>query len=380
MARGSYIGGVEKSLMQFLRFLVEERHEVDLYLWTLPGKLFGNIPKEVNVLSPGKFPQSIKECTPKTFLPFVIYRLSTVRTGSYKLWSRAIGRLLPKKYDIAVSFSDNDYSRYCVIDNVEARKKIQFFHHGIYDRNLKETSQDEKYFPAYDKVVTVSGSNRDMLIEKFPGLRGKIEVINNLIDIEGIRHLATEIPDSLKEDMTKYKDILKLCTVGRLSIEKGTDLAIETARELKRRGVDFRWYFLGSETDKGLIDSLQIEDDILEKCTFTGELVNPYPYIANCDIYVHPSKIESECIVIKEAALLNKDMVVSDIPSMREVAGDLSSCRLTPRTPESMADGIISLSRSIPGRSVNGEIIEARNSETKRRLRALLSVPTNKKS
>lgn len=367
------MGGVEKSLMQFLKFLVEEKHEVDLYLWTLPGILFGEIPPEVKILSPGKFPQSIKECSLKNFIPFLLYRISTLRTGSYKLWSNAIGRLLPDTYDIAISFSDNDYSRYCVIDNVDAHKKIQFYHHGCYSGDEKTAAQDAKYFSAYDNLVTVSETNLDMLNKRFPALKGRIRVINNLIDISKIRRLAKEIPAELSDDLARHKDVLKLCTIGRLSRDKGTDLAFAVAQDLRKRGIDFRWYFVGEEAEKGMVDLFRTDKEIYERCVFTGVCKNPYAYLDACDIYVHPSRIEAECLVLKEAVLLKKRMVVSDIPSISEIVKGLSSCSICRLTVESMIDGLMEQSGQLSIPVQNDDRIESRNLETFRRLRDLLS-------
>lgn len=367
------MGGVEKSLMQFLRFLVEEKHEVYLYLWTLPGILFCEIPPEVNILSPGKYPQSIKECNISNFHRFIIYRLSTLLTGSYKLWSKIIGKLLPFTFDVAISYSDNDYSRYCVIDNIEAKKKIQFFHHGCYDHDIRGAAQDAEYFSAYDSLVTVSDANRDMLLRRFPNLGEKIKVIHNLINIDEIIRLADLPPEKNIEDIEPDKGILILCTVGRLSEEKGTDLAYYIMKELIRRGVDFRWFFIGEEYDKGITDIFRQDSEILKRCVFTGVCKNPYPYIKACDIYVHPSRIESECLVIKEAMVLNKRVVGSTIPAIEEILDGLPGSSVADLTPSAFSDAIIDLSSRLNETMVCNRRIVARNEASVSRLRDLLS-------
>ncbi|MCW5198038.1 glycosyltransferase [Clostridium perfringens] len=49
-----------------------------------------------------------------------------------------------------------------------------------------------------------------------------------------------------------------------------------------------------------------------------GSKSNPYPYIKSCDIYVQPSIWEGFGITVSEAKILNKPIVVSDIPEFIE--------------------------------------------------------------
>ena len=50
MSFGSDAGGIEKSLIEFLKFLISEGHDVSLYLWRKPGILYEQIPKEVKII------------------------------------------------------------------------------------------------------------------------------------------------------------------------------------------------------------------------------------------------------------------------------------------------------------------------------------------
>ena len=47
---GTEIGGIEKSLIDFLKYLDTRKCQVDLLLWKPAGPLFMQIPKSVNVL------------------------------------------------------------------------------------------------------------------------------------------------------------------------------------------------------------------------------------------------------------------------------------------------------------------------------------------
>jgi glycosyltransferase involved in cell wall biosynthesis len=109
-----------------------------------------------------------------------------------------------------------------------------------------------------------------------------------------------------------------LCTCGRLSKEKGFDLAVKTAHVLKENGVSFHWYFVGDGPERGNVEYLIGEYKLDNYITITGMLDNPYPYIAGCDIYVQTSYEESYGLTIKEALILRRAVV-----STNTIGGEL---------------------------------------------------------
>ena len=55
---GSDAGGIEKSLIEFLRFLVDKGYDIDLCLWRSPGVLFSQIPEQVQIISSDGYGQA----------------------------------------------------------------------------------------------------------------------------------------------------------------------------------------------------------------------------------------------------------------------------------------------------------------------------------
>ena len=56
--------------------------------------------------------------------------------------------------------------------------------------------------------------------------------------------------------------------------------------------------------------------------TFLGPSDNPYPYIKNCDIYVHPSRYEGKSIVVREAQMLCKPVIITNYSTARSQIND----------------------------------------------------------
>lgn len=313
---GTNIGGIERSLIQFLRFLAHEDCSVDLVLWKKPGELFSRIPSEVNILpspAPGGW--------------------SSLRTekGDIKKKATQVGRILQYKadkrkgcawkhfppiegeYDIAISYCQNGYSPYYVIDKVVAKKHILFFHHGSYNADLSQYKRDKSYYQQYDQIITVSEANKRMLSGHFPELAERIAVVHNLIDVDKIRKMADK---PLNE--AGVKDLCKIVTVGRLSVEKGQLFALEVARELTALQFQFQWLFVGDGPEKEHCINKAVELGLSDCCRFIGTRENPYPYIKHADIYVQSSHVEADPVTIQEALVLFKPIVASDIPAMRE--------------------------------------------------------------
>ena len=63
------------------------------------------------------------------------------------------------------------------------------------------------------------------------------------MNIDKIRSKAQEVT------IEKTAGIEYLCTCGRISPEKGYDIAIKTAQILKNKGYSFIWYFVGNGPD-----------------------------------------------------------------------------------------------------------------------------------
>lgn len=305
------LGGIEKSLICFLRFLTEEKCEVDLMLWKKRGELLAKIPSEVTMIdspSPGSFRNILKTKNIFKFGQYLKLKHYTRKQIPWKSFP-----CIHKEYDIAISFSQDGYSPYYVIDNVIARKKFMWYHHGAYEKSGADLQRDQKYYQLFSKIITVSNANKSMLIEKIEGISEKICVIPNLLDSE-------EILNSALEPCNFFNGFggCKITTVGRVVKEKGQLFALDVAACLKARGFIFKWCFVGNGNEMTecieKVKSLGLESN----CFFVGESHNPYPCIYASDLYVQPSFVESEAISIREALILNKMILASDIPAIRE--------------------------------------------------------------
>ena len=334
---GTELGGVEKSLIEFLRFLSKEDCTVDLVLWKKRGPLFSQIPNNINIienLSPGSINQ-IKSLPlakrPLRLLYYIIFKLFGLFSIAWKCVPS-----LKTEYDIAISYCHNGYSPYYVIDKVKSEKKYLFYHHGSYEKDNKAKRIDKKYYDKYDKLITVSTANKLMLSTHFPELSNKISVINNLLNETAIIQKANE-----KCETFGNFEGCKICTVGRLSEEKGQLFALEVAHCLKSKEFNFKWIFVGDGPDKNLCEEKINQYGLNDCCLLIGAKTNPYPYVSDADLYLQPSLVESEGIAVIEALVLNKFIIATDIPAVREVLCNGNFGCLCDFNPNLIADKII---------------------------------------
>ena len=148
---------------------------------------------------------------------------------------------------------------------------------------------------------------------------------------------------SLEKSNIKKDHGLNLVTVGRLTIQKGYDIAIDAARILKEKNLIFKWYFIGEGPERikleKMIEEYYLQDNVILK----GMQINPYKYINDADIYVQTSRFEGYCITLAEARMLDKPIVTTDFDVVHDQIKHEENGLIVEMNPESIVDAIIKL-------------------------------------
>jgi len=311
------IGGIQKSLIDFLKYLVGLGYEIDLVLWQKGGVLREKIPTSVTIIE-REYVHTWKDVLKEKNL-FKKVKLLAAYLG-FNFYAKIIKKpwlfyaKMKQHYNIIIAYCQNGYPRFYAIDNVSGDKKYLWYHHGSYDKTGEHYKLDKKYFGKFNRLVTVSSANKQMLAEHFPEFKDKFFVVPNIINVNEIILNSKE----KVSDFNKTDGIFNFVTVSRFSKEKGIDLAIEIAAQLKKEGVKFRWYFIGEGATflemKKMIKQKNLEDI----CLLLGSKENPYPYIKLADLFIQTSLVESQSITIYEALVLKKIIVATNLPALNE--------------------------------------------------------------
>ena len=217
---------------------------------------------------------------------------------------------------------------------LKAKKRFVFFRSSV-DLHHEENIE---LFPKYDGIIAVSQGVKDMLCSSYGNIEDKVYVLENYVDAEQI---ITKANETLPNETYLPANKLILCTCGRFSEEKGFDLAVESANILKKKGIDFIWYFIGDGVLRNSLEKQISEYSLDENIIITGDVDNPFPYIKMCDIYIQPSYHESYGRTIKEAIILGKPIVSTDTVGAHTLLDNTEFGEIVDISAEALAQGII---------------------------------------
>lgn len=138
------------------------------------------------------------------------------------------------------------------------------------------------------------------------------------------------------------KDKLVICSVGRLSQDKGSFELLEAFGRLAKEREDIALMMIG-DTEGGIPDNL-ISATKHNRVIFTGYTYEVYKYMAVCDVLVHPSYREGFSMVIQEAMAMQLAVVTTDIPGPSEVIEDgVTGILVQPRDSDSLYEGLVQM-------------------------------------
>ena len=341
-------GGAEKSLVNLLNELPEDKYRVDLLIFQQREGFASQVPGWVNVLeTPGEIHRLYGRLGSRWKYPLVrlagtaVSRL--VRKGKkaqkafrWKWFYRPKIKNLPGHYDVAVAYVGAEIMYY-IRDCVSADKKLVWIHND-YRAAAYSKKDDAPYFEDMDEIVSVSQQCVDVLKEEFPEHAVRMHYIENITSSAVIRSMAEVYAPA------EYgKDRINILSVGRLWPQKGFDMAVEAAAILKQRGLNFCWYIIGIGSLEGdlrrQISALSLDKEFV----LLGARSNPYPYIKACDLLVQPSRYEGKSVVLDEAKILCRPIVATAYPTVADQIADGKEGLVCAMSPEGIADGIMKM-------------------------------------
>ena len=342
------IGGSQKSLVNALCALDYDQYDVTLYVRENKTELISELPANVKVIVNTN--KRRYEYTPYTLFLYFLTRLFGLigknnlanqldtksrdyivkRKTNYE--KKHYKEILNQKYDIAISYLQG-YTCKFTYDCVTADRMICFYH------NSTDVLPDihKEYLNRFDSIVVIAEETKDFLSKRYPEIIERILVVKNLINIEDVRE------KSKKKTINRENGITYLCTCGRMSPEKGYDLAIDTASLLKKQNYNFRWFFVGDGPEMSKLKKETEEHSFSEIILFLGSQENPYPWIAQCDIYIQPSYEEAQGLTMMEAQILHRPIVSTRTVGAKTIISDYRTGLLCDINAEALSDGIARL-------------------------------------
>lgn len=349
------VGGVERSLISLLENFDYFNNKVDLMLYRHSGDFMNLLADKHELLSEVKeyatYRKSIKEILKDKLYMLAITRilanLNSRIIGKIKnideigyiqmqrMWKYALPLLpkLNKEYDVAISYL---WPHYFVSEKVQAKRKIAWVHTD-YSTIETDIDMDLKMWNKFNYIIAVSEECKNAFLKKYPSLKNKVKVMENITSPDFIRGMASEnIEGNIKNDNS-----FKLVSVARLSYAKGIDNAVRALRLLHNRGLtNIKWYVVGYGGDEEIIRNLIKENNLEDSFILLGKKINPYPYINVADIYVQPSRYEGKAVTVGEAQILGKPVVITNYTTAKSQVRDNVDGYVCKLSIEGIAEGI----------------------------------------
>lgn len=334
-------GGIEKSLIEVLNILDYSKYNVELYLRSNDLALLTYLNKNVRLTVNDT---SQKESLYVKQLSFVSDALDKLGLKYYskktfEFYKRKYVDSIEKRqkkyfnyeYDVVVCYSQG-YTARLVSNIVNAKKRICFFHEST-DQYHKINSKSFSYF---DSIYTVNSKVTDVLKQCYPNYSHKFRTGFNYLNFEEVKRLSEDVVDLPAAKKT-------LCTVGRFSQEKGFDIAVNCARIVADRGLDFVWLFIGNGPEFDYVKKLINENDLQERIILLGFQNNPYKYMKMADLYVAPSRMEAYPMTLLESAVLSVPIVSTKTEGGVNFSNNISEIKLCDIDEASLAEAVSDL-------------------------------------
>lgn len=237
------------------------------------------------------------------------------------------GKLIYKKYinnnyDYQIAFLEGPITRIFKYGN---KNKIAWIHNDIsqvFGKNFKAKIKlyiDKRNYKKYDKLIFVSNDNKKAFNElyKLNGFEKKEEVIYNYIEKERIlKKSCMQVGQEYIENT-----VPSILTVTRLTEQKAIDRLINVHKKLIDEKIYHNIYVIGDGPEREKL--LKQTKNLGVQGTFKlmGKRENPYPYMKRADYFVLLSKFEGYGMVVDEAKILNKKIIITNTAAVEAVKG-----------------------------------------------------------
>lgn len=241
-----------------------------------------------------------------------------------KVWinkNQIYNKYIKENFDVEIAFLEGPITRLISVRN-NGTKKVAWIHNDIsrvFGNNLKSKIKrhiDEKIYNKFDELVFVSKDNKKSFEKIYKNNAVKKEIIYNYINSENILKKSNdEIPEIFAEDE------LNFVTVARLVEQKGIDRLIRVHSKLIKENLKHKIWVIGDGPEYKKLESLVDSNNVKDTFKLLGKRENPYPYIKKADYFCLLSYFEGYGMVLEEAKILEKDILITNTAAREAVEG-----------------------------------------------------------
>jgi glycosyltransferase involved in cell wall biosynthesis len=250
-------------------------------------------------------------------------------------------RLFVKEtYDVEVSYLEGSSAR--IISGCEnpGTKLVCWIH--VQQSNIEhlaDSFRNEKEarncYNRFQKIICVS----EFVKKDFCGIINYSKpcaVLHNTVESDVILDKAKENTDVFQE----FRG-LRLIAVGTLKKSKGYERLLSIIKRLQTEGYIFCLYILGTGPMVLKLKSIVQENNLEDTVHFLGYQLNPYKYVAKCDLFICSSYSEGFSTAATEALIVGTPVCTVDVSGMKEMLGENNEYGIvTENSEEALYEGI----------------------------------------
>lgn len=315
------LGGAERVLVDLANELTQK---YEITIWTIYGK--GELEKQL------KQNIKLKSYINKTYNEMSKFQKILMPIKILLLKKRIYQKSIKEKNDVEIAFLEGPITRLLSTKNKETRK-IAWVHNDItkvFGNGIKAKIKrkiDQKIYSKYEKIVFVSKDNLKEFKKTYPNIKNEKQVIYNYLNKEAILEKAEENIEQFNKNVTNF------VTVARLVEQKAIDRTIKVHTDLIKQGLEHHFYVIGDGPEKEKLQKMIKENNIEKTFHLCGRKENPYPYIKQADYFCLFSHFEGYGMVLDEAKILNKKILITDTAA-REAVENYLKAKIVPNNEQ----------------------------------------------
>ena len=318
------IGGTRRSLLNLLTYMSNYKVDLSLLVFSPYGEYEKLIPPKVNVikgnmLMQGHFlkMQTIKDRKKYSLLFYrMIGAAGKKLLGEDRFWDGVLRqfarKMVNEDYDAVIGFQEGFCDFFTTFVDIKPRL---IWIHNDYSNIPQYRIRGEEAYKDIDRIFFVADTAKESFSKAFPSLKDKMRVIKNIVPQEEIKKKSEEV---VTEDFY-LRGKLNIVSVGRIEKQKAFDRIIGVFDRLGNLKDNINWIIIGEGTLKEELERNVMEKGYQNYIHFIGSRSNPYPYVANSDLFVLTSQYESQPMVIMEALTVGTPVVSTNFTSSYEL-------------------------------------------------------------
>lgn len=265
---------------------------------------------------------------------FLLYFLCKINNNWYYIYKYLTrkNKVESEEYDIAYAYAGpSQMVDFYISEKIKAKEKYGWIHFDVTKFGV-DVGMTRQLYKNYKKIYVVSETAKEKFDSLFPEFKNKTEVRYNVVSKEQVVRMSEE-----GETFTDNYSGKRILTVGRLTSEKGQNVAIRALKILVNKGIEAKWYFVGDGNIRKECEELAESLDISQNVCFLGTQTNPYGYMRDCDLYMQPSRHEGFCITLAEAKCFNNPIVATNFTGAEEQLKTVPNSVVTGMSAEEIA-------------------------------------------